>query len=111
MKKIVIATVLVLVTSITFGAAQKITQNNGVVNSVKEALGAKPVLQQVQRLELQIALKNLENAQLRLNIAQQDVQRAKLAAQSVLRDLDKPGWVISTQTWDYVEAPKEEQKK
>ena len=82
---------LVIAAVLTFGVSAQ--------ESKPVALDAKPpTITDVQRLTLQ-------NAVLRMRLAQAEFDKARDEAALLLVELQKPGWVFDQQTMTYTKAP------
>lgn len=68
-----------------------------------------PTLTEVQQLKLRASLQTVEIAQLRLQLAQQDFDRARLDTQELLRTLQQPGYRLDLNKLTYVPVPVEPQ--
>lgn len=63
-----------------------------------------PVLTMMQKAQIQLRIKEIENAQLRLELA-------RYAAQELLQSLEQPGYRLDIQKLVYVAEPKTEGAK
>lgn len=69
---------------------------------------APPTLTEVERLKVQLATKEMENAFLRMQAAQEVFFKARIALQATITPLQKPGWVLDPEKGEYTpELPKE----
>lgn len=92
--RIVVTAVLVCLSAMAVAAAQGDRKDEA------------PVLTEVQRLQLEKAILVLQNTQLRLQLAQDDLSRSRLELQDVLKGLPKKdGWQFDIQKFVYVPVP------
>jgi hypothetical protein len=76
-----------------------------LLSATVQAQPVAPSLTEVQKLQVQLALSRLEAAQMRLQLASDEFQRARLEAQDMLASLDKPGWRLNIQKFEYEVKP------
>lgn len=66
-----------------------------------------PTLSEVQKLRLQLSIKETENAFLRLQAAQETFSSSRAALEAMLKSLEQPGWVLNPDKLEYVAKPQE----
>jgi hypothetical protein len=64
-----------------------------------------PELTADERKDLTLLLTQIENAQLKAQLAQVQFDQARVALGDKIRAVDKPGWTFDIQTMKYTEKP------
>ena len=77
---------------------------NAIVHPVENPK-TPPELTPDERKDLTLLLTQLENAQLKAQLAQVQFDQVRAALGDKLKAVDKPGWTFDVQTMKYIEKP------
>ena len=72
---------------------------------VAQEEGLRPTLTEMERLRLQLRVKEAEAAQYKLFIVNQEFKQTQAALQEEIVSLKKPGWIVDPERLIYVPAP------